>query len=171
MISAGTPIIYALIGDLIGQRSGIISLSVEGSMLCGACLGFSVASKTGNLGLTVICAGLGGAAIGLVQAFLSITRKSNMMTSGFILIFFAQGLTTFFGRGQLGTSLGKTFSFPIPLLSRIPVIGPALFQQDILERHPAMSVRGGQVVEEEIPRSRGKRSQVGSLTTPVISYH
>jgi len=132
MISAGTPIIYALIGDLIGQRSGIISLSVEGSMLCGACLGFSVASKTGNLGLTVICAGLGGAAIGLVQAFLSITRKSNMMTSGFILIFFAQGLTTFFGRGQLGTSLGKTFSFPIPLLSRIPVIGPALFQQDIL---------------------------------------
>lgn len=76
MISAGTPIIYALIGDLIGQRSGIISLSVEGSMLCGACLGFSVASKTGNLGLTVICAGLGGAAIGLVQAFFQLQERA-----------------------------------------------------------------------------------------------
>ena len=44
MVSAGTPIIYALLGDLIGQRTGITSLSVEGSMLCGACVGFAVAA-------------------------------------------------------------------------------------------------------------------------------
>lgn len=49
MVSAGTPIIYALLGDLIGQRTGITSLSVEGSMLCGACVGFAVAAGSGSL--------------------------------------------------------------------------------------------------------------------------
>ena len=132
MISAGTPIIYALVGDLIGQRTGVTSLSVEGSMLCGACVGFSVAASTGSLLLAVLCAALAGGAIGLIQAFLSISRESNMMATGFILIFFAQGLTTFFGRSQLGVSLGKSFHLAIPGLSAIPVLGPALFSQDIL---------------------------------------
>ena len=132
MISAGTPIIYALTGDLIGQRAGIISLSVEGSMLCGACVGFMLASSTGSLLLAVLGAAAAGGAIGSMQAFLSISRKSNMMTTGFILIFFAQGLTTFFGRGQLGTSLGKSFSLAIPGLSKLPILGPVLFSQDIL---------------------------------------
>ena len=55
MVSAGTPIIYALLGDLIGQRTGITSLSVEGSMLCGACVGFAVAAGSGSLFLAVLC--------------------------------------------------------------------------------------------------------------------
>lgn len=112
MVSAGTPIIYALLGDLIGQRTGITSLSVEGSMLCGACVGFAVAAGSGSLFLAVLCAAIAGGLIGLIQAFLSISRKSNMMATGFILIFFAQGLTTFFGRSQLGVSLGKSFPSP-----------------------------------------------------------
>ena len=115
MVSAGTPIIYALLGDLIGQRTGITSLSVEGSMLCGACVGFAVAAGSGSLFLAVLCAAIAGGLIGLIQAFLSISRKSNMMATGFILIF-----------------LGKSFSLAIPVLSKIPVIGPAFFQQDIL---------------------------------------
>ena len=132
MVSAGTPIIYALLGDLIGQRTGITSLSVEGSMLCGACVGFAVAAGSGSLFLAVLCAAIAGGLIGLIQAFLSISRKSNMMATGFILIFFAQGLTTFFGRSQLGVSLGKSFSLAIPVLSKIPVIGPAFFSVRIV---------------------------------------
>ena len=83
MVSAGTPIIYALLGDLIGQRTGITSLSVEGSMLCGACVGFAVAAGSGSLLLAVLCAAIAGGLIGLIQAFLSISRKSNMMATGF----------------------------------------------------------------------------------------
>ena len=49
MISSGTPILFALMGDLVGQQTGIISLSVEGSMLMGACAGFAVAAYTNNL--------------------------------------------------------------------------------------------------------------------------
>lgn len=127
MVSAGTPIIYALLGDLIGQRTGITSLSVEGSMLCGACVGFAVAAGSGSLFLAVLCAAIAGGLIGLIQAFLSISRKSNMMATGFILIFFAQGLTTFFGRSQLGVSLGKSFSLAIPVLSKIPGDWAGLF--------------------------------------------
>ncbi len=66
------------------------------------------------------------------QAFLSISRKSNMMATGFILIFLCAGPDHLFGRSQLGVSLGKSFSLAIPVLSKIPVIGPAFFQQDIL---------------------------------------
>ena len=88
MVSAGTPIIYALLGDLIGQRTGITSLSVEGSMLCGACVGFAVAAGSGSLFLAVLCAAIAGGLIGLIQAFLSISRKSNMMATGVIRIFF-----------------------------------------------------------------------------------
>ena len=95
-------------------------------------VGFAVAAGSGSLFLAVLCAAIAGGLIGLIQAFLSISRKSNMMATGFILIFFAQGLTTFFGRSQLGVSLGKSFSLAIPVLSKIPVIGPAFFQQDIL---------------------------------------
>ena len=112
MVSAGTPIIYALLGDLVGQRTGITSLSVEGSMLCGACVGFAVAAGSGSLFLAVLCAAIAGGLIGLIQAFLSISRKSNMMATGFILIFFAQGLTTFLEDHSLASALESRFPSP-----------------------------------------------------------
>ena len=131
-ISAGTPILYALIGDRIGQRAGIISLSVEGSMLVGACIGFGVAYRTQSMFLAVLAAIAAGGFVGLLQAFLSIDRKTNMMASGFVLMFFTQGLTAFYGRTLLDVSFRKSLILAIPLLSRIPVIGPALFSQDVL---------------------------------------
>lgn len=131
-ISAGTPIIFALCGDLVGQRAGITSLSVEGSMLCGACLGFGTLISTGSLVLAVIAAGLAGMLIGLIQAFLVIDRKTNMMASGFVLIFLAKGITAFYGRDILGQSVKHYEAIAIPLLSKTPVIGPTFFTQDIL---------------------------------------
>lgn len=131
-ISAGTPILFALVGDLIGQRSGIISLNVEGCMLIGACSGFIVAANTGSLLLAVLAGMFFGGLLALCQAFLAITRGSNMMTSGFVLNFFAVGLTTFFGRSYLGTSLNKSFSWSIPALDKIPLLGPTFFSQDAL---------------------------------------
>lgn len=132
MIAAGTPIMYALLGDMISQRAGVISLSVEGSMLVGACIGFGVAFSTGSMFLAVIAAGIMGGLVGLIQAFLVIDRKTNMMASGFVLMFFAQGLTAFYGRNLLSASFRKTLVYPIPLLSRLPVVGSTVFSQDIL---------------------------------------
>jgi len=131
-IAAGTPILYALIGDMIGQRAGVISLSVEGSMLVGACIGFGVAYQTKNMFLAVCAAILIGGFVGLLQAFLVIDRKTNMMASGFVLMFFAQGLTAFYGRSLLGVSFRGARAYAVPMLSEIPVIGHVFFNQDIL---------------------------------------
>lgn len=132
MIAAGTPIMYALLGDMISQRAGVISLSVEGSMLVGACIGFGVAYSTNSMILATLAAMLVGGLVGLIQAFLVIDRKTNMMASGFVLMFFAQGLTAFYGRNILGVTFRKSLTYAIPGLSKIPVIGAAFFNQDIL---------------------------------------
>ena len=129
MISSGTPILFALMGDLVGQQTGIISLSVEGSMLMGACAGFAVAAYTNNLILTILAAALAGAFIGLIQAYLVISRKANMLASGLTLIFFAQGITGFAGRNLLTKEIVGFDKIAVPVISKIPVIG-VFFDQD-----------------------------------------
>ena len=120
MISSGTPILFALMGDLVGQQTGIISLSVEGSMLMGACAGFAVAAYTNNLILTILAAALAGAFIGLIQAYLVISRKANMLASG---------LTGFAGRNLLTKEIVGFDKIAVPVISKIPVIG-VFFDQD-----------------------------------------
>ena len=132
MIAAGTPILYALLGDMVSQRAGVISLSVEGSMLVGACIGFGVAYSTNSMILATLAAMLAGGLVGLIQAFLVIDRKTNMMASGFVLMFLAQGLTAFYGRNLLGVTFRKSLTYAIPGLCKLPLIGSALFNQDIL---------------------------------------
>lgn len=132
MIAAGTPILYALLGDMVSQRAGVISLSVEGSMLVGACIGFGVAYSTNSMLLATLAAMLAGGLVGLIQAFLVIDRKTNMMASGFVLMFLAQGLTAFYGRNLLGVTFRKSLTYAIPGLCKLPLIGSALFNQDIL---------------------------------------
>ena len=131
-IIGGTPILYAICGDMVGQKSGITSLSVEGSMLCGACAAFGVAAYTQSLPLAVLVAAFSGMFIALLQAFLSIDCKANMFASAFVLNFLAQGLTAFFGIPLLSVKLEGFSKVPLPLLSKIPIIGPAFFNQDLL---------------------------------------
>ena len=132
MIAGGTPIVYAICGDLVGQRSGITSLSVEGSMLCGACIGFGAGAYTHNLLIAVVAAAFAGMFIAALQAFLSIDCKANMFASAFVLNFLAAGLTAFFGISLLSAKLEGFSKIAVPGLSRIPLIGKVLFNQDIL---------------------------------------
>src|SRR5699024_6925155 len=114
MIASGTPIVYAICGDMVGQKSGITSLSVEGSMLCGACAGFGVAAYTQNLFLAVLAAAFSGMFIASLQAFLSIDCKANMFASAFVLNFLAQGLTAFFAIPLLSVKLEGFSKTAIP---------------------------------------------------------
>ncbi len=131
-IRSGTPIIYALIGDLIGQRAGHISLSVEGSMLMGCCLGYTTCYYTGNLPLAVIVSILGGALIGFLQAHLNIACGANMFALALALNYFATSVTTYFGSSMISKSIKGFSKIAIPGLCKIPLIGNALFNQDIL---------------------------------------
>lgn len=132
MVHSGTPIIFALIGDMIGQKSGHISLSVEGSMLMGCCLGYTACFYSNNLFLAVLVAIAGGALIGFLQAHLNIHFGANMFALALALNYFASSVTAYFGSPMISKSIKGFPTIAIPVLSKIPLIGQAFFHQDIL---------------------------------------
>lgn len=131
------PLTLAGLGVAWSERSGILNIGEEGIMLNGAFVGFMVAFITGNLFLGILGGALGGIIIALIHAFLCIRCKANQTIVGLALNFFTQGLTSFvfllfFGQGSSLPSLAKLKAIKIPLLSEIPVVGNALFNQNIL---------------------------------------
>ena len=131
-IRSGTPIIYALIGDMIGQRAGHTSLSVEGSMLMGCCLGFTTCYLTGSLPLAIIVSMLAGALIGFFQVHFNVACGANMFSLALALNYLATSITTYFGAPMLSASITGFSRIAIPGLCKIPIIGDAIFNQDIL---------------------------------------
>lgn len=131
-IRSGTPIIFALTGDLIGQRAGHISLSVEGAMLMGCCMGFATCYYTGSLLLAVLVSILAGCIIGFLQVHFNIAFGANMFSLALALNFFATAVTTYFGSPLVSKSIEGFPRIAIPVLSSLPVIGDAIFNQDIL---------------------------------------
>ncbi len=134
-IVAGTPLVYATVGELITEKSGSTNLGVEGMMLIGAVMGFKAAQSSGNPVVTLLAAALAGAVASLIFAALTVTLRANQIVVGLTLTIFGTGLSQFIGRPLLGTTIptGVTQSFKaiaIPGLSKIPFIGPILFNQD-----------------------------------------
>jgi general nucleoside transport system permease protein len=139
MIRIVVPILYASLGELIVERSGILNLSVEGGLTIGAFAGFAIARQTGSLWLGVLCAGLAGSALALIMAFLCITLKQDQTISGLALNLFAGGLSFYIYRvlfkDFLGGNMPTVTPFreaPIPGLASIPIIGPSFFSQHVL---------------------------------------
>jgi len=132
-VSSSTIILFASMGEIITERSGILNLGVEGMMLIGALTGFSVAYHSGNLLFAVICAGLMSSLMGLIHAFLCITLRANQVVSGLALTIFGSGMSSFFGAKMVGLHLESSFkSIDISGLSNIPFLGRILFQYNVL---------------------------------------
>ncbi len=132
-IASGTIILYATIGEIITERSGILNLGVEGIMLMGAFFGFYLAYTTESLLLAVLGAALIGGAMGLIHAFMTITLQANQVVSGLALTMFGTGASAFFGVSMVGKTLRTSFeAISIPLLNKIPVLGEVLFNHNIL---------------------------------------
>ncbi len=133
-VASGTVLLFATIGELFAERSGVLNLGVEGMMLIGAMTGYSVAIKTGNPWLGVLAAMLFAGVISQIHAFIVITLQADQVVSGLALTFLGTGISLVLGEGlsKAGTvSLMPAYS--IPLLSQIPVIGPIFFtDQSIL---------------------------------------
>ncbi len=130
-IPAGTPYLYATLGEIYAERSGILNLGVEGMMIMGAVTGFGVTLSTGNPWLGFAAAAVVGALMALIHAFMSITLRANQIVSGLALTMFGLGLSGLLGRRYIGTPLPvRVHEVPIPLLSEIPVIGPLVFNHD-----------------------------------------
>jgi general nucleoside transport system permease protein len=131
-ILAGTPLLYATIAELIGERAGIVNLGLEGVMLMGAVTGFVTMVHTGNAGLAILAGALAGALFNMVFAFLVITRRANQLASGLSLMFCGVGLSALIGGPYIGSQIAGLREIRIPLLVEVPLVGAILFQQDVL---------------------------------------
>ena len=86
-VAYGTPLLYAALGELLAERSGVLNLGVEGMMLVGAVMGFWAVQRIGGPGGVVLALGIGvaalaGAAMALIHAFLTITLRASQIISG-----------------------------------------------------------------------------------------
>ncbi len=132
-ITAGTPILYAALGEIITERAGVLNLGVEGMMLVGAVTGFMVAARTGNPWLGFLAALLAAGVMAAIFAFLTITLRANQVVTGLALTIFGTGLSGFLGKPFVGVPLARSFQpAAIPLLTDLPVIGPIFFRHDPL---------------------------------------
>jgi simple sugar transport system permease protein len=127
-IATGTVLLFATIGEIFAERSGILNLGVEGMMLVGAMSAFSVTVSTGNPWLGLLVAMFAAGLFSQIHAFITITLQADQVVSGLALTFLGIGISLVLGEGlsKAGTvSLLPRFS--IPLLSQIPFIGPIFF--------------------------------------------
>lgn len=131
-VRSGTPVLYAALGEVITERSGIMNLGLEGIMLVGAYAGFAITRSTGDpwLGLAASC--LAGAAITLIHAFFCITLMCNQVVSGLAMVLTGYGLSALLGRNVIGELITGLPSMPLPLLGDIPLIGPIFFQHNAM---------------------------------------
>jgi simple sugar transport system permease protein len=131
-ILAGTPLLYATVAELIGERAGIVNLGLEGVMLMGAVTGFVTMVHTGSVGLAILVGALAGALFNMVFAFLVITRRANQLASGLALMFCGVGLSALIGGSYIGSRIAGLREIRIPVLVDAPIVGTILFQQDVL---------------------------------------
>jgi ABC-type uncharacterized transport system permease subunit len=136
-VTAGTPLLFATLGEIITEKVGQLNLGVEGMMLIGAVIGFGAALSSGNPALGILAGMIAGASGALIFAFLTITLRANQIVSGLSLTIFGTGFSSFIGQKMVGKALSDSIrnSFKpikIPLLGDIPVIGSAFFHQNIL---------------------------------------
>lgn len=125
-IRQATPLILGALCGLIGERSGIINIGIEGQMLMAAFIGFLANVWTGNLLFAVMAAAGAGALMGLLLAFMSVTLKIDQIIGGTVINIVALGLTGYFYQTGLTTE-GKMQPIPLGPLADIPIIGSVLF--------------------------------------------
>jgi len=128
-LAYGTPLLLATLGEIYAERSGVLNLGVEGMMILGAYSAFSVAYTTGDPWLGILVAAGVGGAFSMIHAFASITLRANQVVSGLALTMLGLGLAGVLGRGWEGYPLMRPLAkLTVPLLERIPVLGPILFR-------------------------------------------
>ena len=131
-VAGGTCIVFAGLGEVVAERSGIINLGTEGSMLCGALAAYAVGIETGNPWLGVLAGLLAGALLSAVHAGLVLHRNANQIAVGLVVSFFGIGITALFGQDYVGQGVVPLETWDVPGLSNLPFLGPILFQHDPL---------------------------------------
>lgn len=138
-VRSGTSLLYATLGEILTERSGVLNLGVEGIMIMGAVSGFAAAYHSESAWIGAVAAVLVGGLLGALYAFLTTSLRADQTVTGLALTIFGTGLASFLGQkmgpagrplvGLVGPRFGR---LPLPLLSELPVLGKAFFQADLL---------------------------------------
>ena len=132
IITSATPLLYAALGELVTEKSGVLNLGIEGMILLGAVSGFAAVHFTGSATLGILAGLLGGAALSMIFAILVLGFHASQVATGLALTIFGIGLSALLGQSLVGVAYDGIPKLAIPLLSKIPVAGPLLFNHDIL---------------------------------------
>jgi simple sugar transport system permease protein len=129
-VATGTVLLFATLGEIFAERSGVMNLGVEGMMLLGAMSAFSITLTTGSPWLGILAGMIAAGLISQIHAFISIALQADQVVSGLSLSFLATGVSLVFGEGLSkagAVSLLPVFS--IPVLVNIPILGTVFFKE------------------------------------------
>jgi simple sugar transport system permease protein len=132
-IRSGTGILFASIGEIFAERSGVLNVGIEGMMLMGAVTAYALAFATGNAWLGLGAAVVVGGLMALLFAFVTITLRADQVVSGLALTFLGTGLSAVVGAPLVEVRTAPRLpAFPIPVLADIPVLGPIFFDHNVI---------------------------------------
>ena len=132
VLAAAAPVLFAVIGETITERAGIINLSMNGTVLLAAVGSFAVAYETDSLVLGLLMGALIGALVALIVAFSSITLRQSQVAVGFVLALACRDLAYFLGVPYMNQPGPRLPGWAIPGLRDVPFLGQLFFRQDIL---------------------------------------
>lgn len=132
-VLAATPILYAAVGEITAELSGILNLGVEGMMLVGAMVAFAVEAATGSLWAAVLAGMASGAVIAVLHAVLTVTLAVDQVVTGLAITLFGTGISSYLGRPFISVHLpARLQPLSVPGLVHLPYLGPILFRQNAL---------------------------------------
>ena len=132
VLAAAAPIIFAVIGETLSERAGVINLSMNGTILFSAMGGFAVAVRTENLFLGFLTGMAIGALVALIVAFASVTLKQSQVAVGFVLALVCRDLSYFLGNPFMGLAGPRLPAWSIAGLDKIPFLGTLFFKHDVM---------------------------------------
>lgn len=132
-ILAGGVLALAALGEVLAERVGVVNLGVEGLMAVGAITGIATVVAVPSPILGFVLAMVVGLLAGMVFAIATVVVRANQVLCGLALTLMGTGLAATIGKAYSGMPAPATFApIPLPLLSDIPLLGRALFTQNIL---------------------------------------
>lgn len=129
-VASATPLVFAVVGETITERAGVINLSADGTILLAGMAGFGAAKAMDSIWAGFAAAALVGAAIALIVAFGAITLKQSQVAIGFILALLCADLSSYLGRPLVLQPGPQVPSLPVQGLQDIPVLGRIFFSSD-----------------------------------------
>lgn len=131
-VQSGTPVLYATLGEIFTEKSGILNLGVEGVMMLGALAGFVTAKLSGSPTLGFLVGGCAGAILASIHGLVCLVFQGNQVVSGLALTIFGVGLADYLGTPYIGQTAPGFNPLPVPMLSKMPFLGPVFFNHDLL---------------------------------------